>query len=134
MLLCLLTRSCLLRPWIRVSSMIRQWRPSRTHRLHPQEIWTVIWQPLIRLRQSQMTQWQEWMPLATPLVDLRQAILPPPQWMRQMQLLVQLWMALWIKVEHRRLQTLAQLLLKMQVQLLLTTIKANQIHPLEWVN
>ena len=89
----------------------------------------MVQQPLWLL----LTMLVAWVPWVMPLVDLQQAILPPPQWTPQMQLLVQLWMGLWIKVERRRLQTLGLLLLKTQVRLLLTTTKASQIHPLVWV-
>ena len=90
----------------------------------------MVQQPLWLL----LTMLVAWVPWVMPLVDLRQAILPQPQWMRQMQLLVQLWMALWIKVEHRRLQTLARLrLMTQQVQQWPMMTKASQTHPLVWV-
>tara|TARA_B100000214_G_scaffold276153_1_gene206092 strand:- start:195 stop:470 length:276 start_codon:yes stop_codon:yes gene_type:complete len=89
----------------------------------------MVQQPLWLL----LTMLVAWVPWVMPLVDLRQAILPQPQWMRQMQLLVQLWMALWIKVEHRRLQTLVRLrLMTQQVQQWPMMTKASQTRPLAW--
>ena len=94
----------------------------------------MTWLHHLRVIWVRLTMLVAWVPWVMPLVDLRQAILLPPQWMRQMQLLAQLWTVPWIKAVHRHLQTLARLLLMTQVQQWLMMTKASQIHPLAWVN
>ena len=94
--------------------MIQQWRPSRTHHLHPQVIWVKgilirrwIWMAMARLLRPQVI-WLTvaWAPWVTHLADRLMLVLLRRCPMRRMLLLALRWMALWIKAvrPHRQIR------------------------------